>query len=239
MTETPCFEPDQLQAISEQPADSEQRRHARECPRCSALLTEYTLYLSMRDPAPGADPDDATRRLSAFLRREIGAPPASAPTAERPSVAHTLGTSPARSESWLDRLFAPAWRPALAFAVVALAAAAVLLVPRMKPHEGGEQLRGSTSGTGPRVELVQVDRDVAGARLSWHAFAGADGYQVRFFTRDLREVARIAVGPDTVRTFDTTELPGDRGAPLVIRVVALAGGDELSSSVARPLEVAH
>lgn len=222
MTVSPCIPPEDLERVAALPPDDPLRRHVAACPRCSALLDTYALFV---DPGAAADAPHvavADARLTAFLAREIGGAPAPA----RPA--------PARG-SWLERRFGPALRPALAFGAIAIVVAGIALWPRAAGHAPSEALRGGPGVPAPVVREARLD--ATGLRVAWSAAPGADDYEVRVYSAELAELARMNANGDTVLTVSPPALTFRvvPGQPLLVRVFALQGGAVLADSPPVPL----
>ncbi len=219
----PCFDPRDAATVAGLPDDHPLRAHARECPRCRALLDSYAAFAT-GDPGdvPAADLADADARLTRALANAIGAP-APAPTAARPAAD--------RDPSVWERLWHPAMRPALAFAALALVAGAIVWWPREGGHGGAPTMRGEArAGV---LEVTRAEWADGTLRLAWRPVAGAEDYELRCFSSALAEIGRV--GPLTGDRADiaTSRLPAAAGDTLLVRVVALAGGDPIATSAAR------
>lgn len=228
MNETPCIRPDDLDDVLALAEHDPRRRHLETCPRCRSLVDAYALYGAEDAPREvGATQlADADRRLSQALAREIGATAPSRVPAER------------RSDSWLERLFQPALRPAWGLAAVALVLVTVSLWPRTAGREGEITLR-QDGGSSTEFAIEHARGDGERIRVAWSAQPGADAYRLRFYSADLVEVSRLEAGPVREVSLARDSLgwvPQDPSRPLLVRVFALSGGDEIGASAAVPVE---
>jgi len=248
----PCLAPEDLENVRASASDDSRRVHARECPRCGALLAAYESYHEAREEAPRAEIDEAESRLNAFLAREIGADaPAAAPalvTAAAPGAAPAPAAAPtpaplAPPRPAPRRLVFPAqaprftWiRPALGFAAI-LAVAGALWWPRTTLGPSRVTLRGS-GATAPRIALETPVFASGRLTLDWAAYPGADRYEVRFYSSDLTELGRLTA-TDSKLAADAKSLPfaPDSARAVLVRVVALMGGAELASSAPKTILV--
>jgi hypothetical protein len=231
MTLSPCLPLEELAALAESPASDPRRRHVSTCPRCRALTEAYGLYLEPGDAADAAHVARADSSLSAFLAREIGVPAA-------PSPERTPDAAAARREgrSWFERLRAPVLRPALAFAVLAIALGGVALWPRPAARGPSSSLRGERAAVAS-FTIREARLDAGGMVVSWESSPEADDYEVSVYSAELAELARLHANGDTVLTASPSELSFRivPGQTLLVRVFARRGGDPIGASAPRPL----
>lgn len=231
MTVSPCIPLADLERVATLPPGDPSRRHVADCPRCSALVESYALFVEPGEAAAAPHVAAADARLTAFLAREIGVPALSsapAPASARPASARREG-------SWLERLFAPPLRPALAFGAVAIVIAGVALWPRAAGRAPSDALRGDPGA--PTVAVREARLDAAGLSVAWSAVAGADDYEVRVYSAELAELARLNANGDTVLTVPPSGLAfrAVPGQPLLLRVFARRGGEAIADSPPLPL----
>jgi len=229
MTAGPCFDPRDAARVAALPPDDPLRVHARECPRCHALLDAYLAFEAA--DAAGVPADElaaADTRLARAVATVTGAGASTAtPQAERRAD---------RRPSFWEQLVQPSLRPALAFAVLAVAAGAVLLWPRAATREPGMVLRGE--GHAPAFVLSLAERHDDSLHVAWAPASDADRYQLQFFSGSLAEIGRVGPLTGTRADLMLAGLPFRvaAGDTLFVRVAALAGGDVLATSEARLVE---
>ena len=224
MNPVPCFAPEDVERVLASPPGDPHRAHARECPKCGALVAAFELYRDAPGPVTAAEADEAEARLKAFIAREIGAEPEAEP--ER-AAARAAAPRHAPRFSWLQ--------PALAFAGVAIVAA-VLLWPRPTAGPAHVMLRGTPSLSAHlALDFARVEAGHFTAR--WAATAGADRYEVRLYAADLSKLGSLAA-TDTSLDLDARTLPFmlDPNRKVLVRVVALSEGKEIATSTPQPLE---
>jgi hypothetical protein len=226
-----CFGADEAADVLELPESHPRRVHARTCPRCSALLAEWLAYAAAEPgTVPAADLADAEARLARVLAAEAGVTTArpDAPRAARPEDRPSL---------W-ERLMQPAMRPALAFGALALVLGAALVVTRTSQREHSLVLRGMPTGPAQSAVLESAQRVDGKLRLSWRAVPGAETYELRFYSGDLMEVGRVGSLQGTSAELPVATLPfhPEPDAVLLVRLVALAGGDAIATSNAKVIQ---
>ena len=123
-------------------------------------------------------------------------------------------------------------------AAVALVLVAMSLWPRTTGRNGELTLR--QDGASPTAFAIDNAR-AEGDRIvvAWSAQPGAEAYRLRFYSADLAEVGRIEAGPAREVRLARDSLgfvPEDPSRPLLVRVFALGGGDEIGASAAVPIE---
>jgi hypothetical protein len=165
--------------------------------------------------------------MGEMRERELGVPAGDAPS--RSPAARGAGETARRSGGFLDILFGPRLRPALALAAVVIVAGAVWLSTANR--RGGEEpvMRGDVTAGELRATAVAVEPGTA--RLEWTPSAIADGYALVFLAPDLTEIARVPVSEARFE-LKAAMLPGGltSGTSVLWRVVALHGGDEIARS---------
>lgn len=193
--------------------------HLRECPRCRALADQFRAFAE----ASPHGVDDSNL--------------ATAESALRAAFERELATSIRREREtekgpWWEALFFPAWKPALALAVVASTA---FLWSGLGERAGEPLLRGGT--TSPRIAILAADRNEGGVDLRWQPSGEADGYEVRIYSEQLEEIARIKTAGASLRLLPAHLPASMRGAnALLIRIVALKGGDQIAASGVQAIE---
>jgi hypothetical protein len=127
-------------------------------------------------------------------------------------------------------------RPAFGIAAI-LVVAGALWWPRTTLGPSRVTLRGGTA-TAPRIALEPPVFHAGRLAVRWAAYAGAERYEVRFYSSDLAELGRL---PATGASLDagTAQLPftPDSAGVVLVRVVALVAGSEVASSAPKTLEV--
>ncbi len=209
----------EIAAASRLPEDDPRRRHLDACPRCRTLHVRHQQFIAPPAHLPAAELRDAEDRLAEFLAREV---------APDDATGHVLDPGRVRHERARTR--GPwGWfgAPAVAFAAAALVVAGVLLVQRPGglEHASGV-LRGQASG-GPDSGMVRMAPTTrAGGRveLRWRAVQGADRYEVRLYSPELRALAVLGTARETVLVLAPGAVAGAAsGDTLLWRVAALRG----------------
>ena len=231
MSPVACIDPREVAAVAALSPDDPIARHARECPRCSALLDAWRAFdAADRGDVPDADLADADTRLSRALAGAIGStvPPASSPARRR------VGDD---ESSFWQRLFHPAMRPAVALALVAAVIAVVLFAPQLVPH--GSNLRGVSRPGAPALTLGDATLTADSLAVAWSPVAEAESYEIRFYSGSLAELGHVGPIAGDHRTLGRAQLgfPLVRGDTVMVRVVGLAGGDVIARSPTRVLVV--
>lgn len=205
-----CFPDTSLATVASWAPDDPRRAHLDACPGCRARLAAYLSFLKAED-VPGADAEDAERRLSAALAGLAGAPAAALPRTAIPRRASRL-------------------RPVLALAATLLVAVGLwrgLAATAVRPASG-LILRGE--GEARPAPVIQSARSLADGRLAlcWRRQPQADAYRVALHDADLRQVSVVDAGPDST-------LAVAPGAARFWRVLALRGGVEIGRTELAPL----
>jgi len=230
MNPIPCLAPDELDGITDLAPSDPKRLHAATCPRCSALVASYARFTTPGPEADATHVDAADTQLTQFLAREIGIPAPQAPTAP--------ASSARKRHSLLDSLFNLVRRPAFALGAIAAVTLAVTFWPRPATHLPTDTVRGDA----PSAPIVvrEARLDAAGLRVTWSPVAGADAYEVRIYSAELTELARLNANGDTVLTVSPSALPFTPvpGQPLLVRVEARAGGAVIATAPPVPLAIA-
>jgi hypothetical protein len=176
-----CIPIEALGALEALSPDDPIRRHADQCPRCSAALTAYREFLRAEAPRD-ADVNDADRRLASFISERI----------EGVEKVHhaRFRVSPLR------------W--AVAAAVMVAGAA---IIARQMDSPDAVVLRGDPRVE----LSVLTPRTLANGsiELGWNAVPDADQYQVVLLRKDLTEVARMVATTELRATLDRSSLPSD------------------------------
>ncbi len=210
---------DELLAL---PEGDPRRERALADPAVRALYDSYRTFMAADTTGvPGLDrADDALARLRGAMIMDGGADvrvPASARVDSR-------GDTP-----WWRALFAPALRPALAFAVLVVAAGAAWFAMRPGTPEGVVVLRGNRGGD---LQLLPARGTERGVQLTWRRVPEADRYEVVFYTSQLTQIATLGETADTTalvpRSMRTMLQRG--GTEVLYRVVARSAGDEIEHS---------
>ena len=226
-----CVPEEALGDVLALPASDPRRAHLDTCPRCRALVLSYEAFLSP-DPEHAALYGAAEKQaLDAERERLLGTPSGDA----GPAAGRRRGEPTGTATAWWTPLFAPRLRPAWALAAVAVVATLVVLLPRGRDAELGREVRGLADRP---LALAEPVFDAGSVRLAWRGAAGAERYEVRFFSAALEPVASVDAGADTTVSVTAERLPAafGRGELVLYRVVALLDGDELAVSETRPLQ---
>jgi hypothetical protein len=193
------------------------RAHLEDCPRCSARVTAFQSFLTMRPLPEGIDLDEARRRLSQALRQEV---------AGRERASRSRPSFPSGFFLW------PRWKPALGLAA-ALALGVILVRTTLDRRPDQEIVLRGDSGAGPAVVLLQpVPAEDGALLLRWRKAQDAEGYRVLIYGPDLAEIARIEAGGDTALVLTAARLSqlARPGSAVFWRVATLGRGDQLSLS---------
>jgi hypothetical protein len=219
-----CFGADEAGDVFALPERDPRREHARTCPRCGALLESYRAFALAEEPAvPRAELADADARLTRVLE-ELAGPPA---------AAHRGRVREAGPGFW-ERLRYPAMRPALAFAALALVLGGAWLGTRAMHRESGVVLRGEAPA--PTIVIERAERSAGALHLAWRTFSGADAYEAHFYSGELVEIGRLPLhGTRADLPIATLPFRPAPGGILLVRVIALAHGDPIATSSARPV----
>jgi hypothetical protein len=201
------------------PEGDPRRLHLESCPRCRALVVSHREFLAAHDDESIYGEREA-RQMDAARARLVAE--------SRPATAHR-GSAERPRETWWDRWFAPSLRPAWAIAGVALAAGAVLYAARLRAPAPEPVLRGG--GVEPMALGEPERRPDGGVVLRWRAEAGAERYELHFYSTSLAELGQLS-GADTSIVLAPAELPEAyrAGAIILYRVRAMRGGDAIATS---------
>lgn len=230
MNRQECLAADRIGQAAGLPPDHPWSRHVHECPRCSALLLQYRDFIAAADVPAGAQPEDAARRLSdtiAALAADDVAPVAASP---RP-----------RSASVLERLAAwwaaPALRPAMALAVIALVAAGWW---SLRPRTAQEDTLRGGSAAEPMIELRAMAAGDEALVLGWSAVPGASTYAVTLLGASLDVRAELPLTADTTTSLERALWPESApGETLYVRIDALHEAQLVAISSLHPIVLAR
>jgi hypothetical protein len=132
-------------------------------------------------------------------------------------------------------------RPWLLPALILVLLTAAALIDRPEPHRAGVE---SARGSGHLEALGSIETDSENpvrsmVRIQWSTYAGADSYEVRFWSQDMREVSRYPAGSGNTVLLDLEKVWHPVAPSRVIhwRVVALADGEDVASSDLRMLRL--
>lgn len=198
---------EQMALVLELPPEDERRRHLYECPRCHSRMLQFQEFLAAEE-IPGVDSAAADARLA----REFDA--ALAP----------VSTMPRRR------------RRGTMLSLVAAAVVVTGAVLLWRPDPPSElRLRDGAETTVPaRVTSQPAEAaTTGGVKLSWKAFTDADGYRVELRAPSLEVVATLETKGTGLRI--SAEKISEYGDGVMWRVMALSGGDILSTSIPRSL----
>lgn len=217
-----CIEAEALGEVLALPESDPRRAHVEGCPRCRALALSYRQFLAPAAETTASYGTAEDAQLTAFRERLIGlAPAVTTPAAEARAAAKPRGGGP----------FAPAWRPIWALAAIAIAFGVYRFTPRSArvAPEAPALRGGSAVSLAPREPVYGSG---GGVTLAWPAVAGADRYQLRFFSTALAEIGRRDAGAGLEVTLGPADLPESyrNGDAVLFRVVALHGDDEVLTS---------
>jgi len=131
-------------------------------------------------------------------------------------------------------------RPWLLPALLLVLLTAAALIDRPEPRPGGDvpQDGGLLEALGS-IEADPANPVRSQVRIQWSTFAGADAYEVRFWSHDMREVSRHPAGSGNTVLLDLEEVWRPVAPSRVIhwRVVALSAGVDVASSDLRMLRL--
>lgn len=216
---TRCFEPEEIGAVLDLPADSSARRHLDACPRCRNLALAYYQYVEGKDADSNGgsklDPD-LERRLAQAFGAGTGA------QGMRMAGPPVNGSNGAR----VTRRAGPPWALWMS-AAVALAALIFLMVSGDFLHLRGDGAagRGAMRGEDPDTGLL-VTRGSDGLTLTWQGARHADPTVVIFYAEDMQEIGRAEVSGDRYHVAAGDPL----AASAYCRVLRVAGGDTVMRS---------
>jgi len=189
-----CFEELEIDAVLRAPEDSEAKRHARECPRCGALLASYAEFTSESTARPpeliaAAGLVDVREQLRR-AREQALASVAPEPPGRAPLPTRTVTPR----EGGFSRFFAWLRSPIGMSAAAGFAAAALAIVVIQRPSD---RLRGPGHEGGPRVEVEAARVVPEGVEFRWTPFANAKSYELRLLDRSLHTARAIEVDAGT------------------------------------------
>lgn len=129
-----------------------------------------------------------------------------------------------------------AWRPALAFAALAIVTGGLVFWPRPSPGPGTTTLRSGPAPIEPRLSIGGATLERGRVAIHWSGPPGVSRYEVRFYSGDLVERGTIATA-DTALTRPLEQLgfPIDTSRTVLVRVYAIADDGLQSHSLAREL----
>lgn len=222
-------EPDDLSGIEDLSPDDP--RVTARGPRARSQLRAYRDFVAPGDVPDGARVGEAEDRLRQMLEREIAGVAGAA--GERHAA-----ESPARGDFW-TRLLGPRLRPAFALAALVIVVSGVWLVRSSRRTEPPVMRGSEAPPAASDLASATVTRSDGSVRLEWLATPGATTYTLVFLSADLAEIARV---PDVTTTnFDLRAgaLPAGltAGTPVLWRVQAMNGNDELARSKTTALTV--
>ncbi len=209
---TRCYEPEEIGAVLDLPADDPARRHLDTCPRCRNLALAYYQYVEGKD-VNGEDmgtvrPDaDLQRRLAlAFAARNAGNGNGNGARTTRPGGTPWV--------LWLS-------------AAVALAALVILLITGNAVRDGrhGAAGRGALRGEDPNAGLVAVTGP-DGLRLTWRTGRRASTYVIAFYDQDMRRIGWTEVLGGSLQMAPDDPL----AAAPYCRMMRVVDGDTVSRS---------
>ncbi|MBU2500126.1 hypothetical protein KJ682_02240 [bacterium] len=211
-----CFGPEDLDSLVDGTASQALQGHLEACRECRLLLAEYRSFLAA-EPTAGADPAAADARLDRLWDRV----PAPSWRVVRPRRTFFSG---------------PAWRPTLAAACIA-AALLLVLIPRVDgPGDGPSGVMRGTDPAGTGFLLDTLETLPSGRiRVTWSAFAGADGYRVEVLDQELTVVHRQDAAEGELEAQVVPDSLPEGAGPFFVRSLALAAGSELERTPLREL----
>ena len=230
MTAQRCIPVEEIYRTLDLPEQDPRRIHLHECPRCGALADQFRAFVEAS--AQGVDESQlaaAEASLKAALERELAAPAQSGWQEKESAARRTVLEGP--KANWWDAFFAPAWKPALAIAGV-IVVAAIVVWPRLDERPGEPVLRGAPPAHALTVAVAA--RTPRGLEVRWQPMSGATSYQVRMYSTALEEIGRVETA-ETAITIAPEKIPPANGA-LLVRVAAIADGDELAISDVKTVE---
>ncbi len=212
-----CIPIERFEEILALPPRDPMRLHLDDCPRCRARMTAFRAFLDPEPIPEGARVDDARRVLTAVIAREA-------------SRSVRQGQSKGRL-GFFDWFTGAAWRPALAMAVLLIAA---LIGGRIVTDDGGVRqpvLRGGSESSAPAPPAASYLSD-GSLHLRWQPMEGAESYRVVFYALDLAQTGSLAIdgGTETIVTPERLGSLEAGGGSGFVRIEALRGGDRIALS---------
>jgi hypothetical protein len=227
---TPHLTVAEIAEVLASPSDDVRRRHLDECVRCRLLLSRYESFVAAPEHVPLRDLADAEARLATFLERRTGAIPS--PGRAQPA---RPAKDPGRLTRWPG---GPGWQPAFALAVVVVLGAGGLWIATERTHRAPgptRVLRGGAAASTLHVATAMPLGD-GGLSLHWTAVAGADEYELHFYSPELRELGSPARTADTTFSLGAGALPGAVGGDtLLVSIAAMHGEALLARSAPQPI----
>lgn len=218
-----CIPEESLGEVLALPKTDPRRVHLRDCPRCRALVLAYDGF--MAEDGAASYGESERHALDSARERLLGWKE----PAPEPQVRESRSAPGHAGPSLWSRLLSPAFRPALALAAVVVVVAAVALM-----RQQGAPSPGVLRALGPQpLALAEPRYSPDGSvRLAWRGVANAGAYEVRFYSTVLESLGVVAAGPDTSVSIDAARMPAayGRSQPVLYRVAALQGRDELAAS---------
>ncbi len=215
-----CLAPEDLDRWKELPDSDSRLVHVQSCPRCRALIEAHRLFHS-----PTPDDTDPAQLLAANAALTAHIAELTSPTG---------ATSASASEPWWRVLFAPALRPALAFAAITIVVAGAMLGPQFSSRPGPPAMRGGSS-QGFALEPIR-ERPDGGIALHWSLVPEATHYRVQFYSTALESLGESAEFTGAQVVLAPSQLPtGVDRRDLLVRVIALHDGEQITRSAVVPL----
>lgn len=197
-----CIDESRIDAVLRSSEDSAERRHAKDCPRCHALLDSYFEFMmepASRDAAFQADADlaGARERLQRFARERLPLTEPTLSATDTPRRA-TVSASSARSapEGFFDR-FLSLFRSPVRLAALAACAVLVFAILRVGGPDDGVRGPDDRDPHETRLEVRPARLVQAGVEFAWTPWEGATGYDLILIDRQLQVVRRIDTGGET------------------------------------------
>lgn len=225
-----CFSIEELGDIAGLHPRDPRYAHVEACAKCRALLASLREFREPSEIPQGANLEDAERRLTGALERELSREASSGESLD-------VRQREPQPESPLAQLLGWLWRPSLRPAL-AVGAAAILLVivVNVLDFGGGPDRIVPRQDVGGQEAVLSLNPpqhlDDGRIRLSWEAAERADAYRVLLFDTELNEVTRLEAGSATSFVMEAVEIRNLAGAEgqLLWQVIALSGGDQILRS---------
>jgi hypothetical protein len=222
------FDPDDFPRVLALPEDHPERIRAERSPRFQAWKHMLAEFESPGDVLLSPEERSAAEgELAGRVERVLPARPAARVGERR---AESIRVRDARGPTaWFSAwLRAPAWKPALAVAAVAIVATLGWWSFERVREPG--VVRGVGGATAAFDLRAAPGRD--GLALTWPAVPDADAYRVVFYGADLAERARVDGLPEPRMTLRAGALPAGlgHGETALAEVTALRRGDAIATS---------